>query len=247
MTPPLNRRCVGQATPLGPRRIADAAGPPAACRARKRARCRVTAGSAAYGNPSSWRPTCRRRAGISSDRDVGEESVDEHLRPDRSRRSSPRSMPPISRVPLPSTVTGCASRAGSANSVSFATRRLVPQRLQLPGVDAVSLLLEPLLHQARERQIHVVAAEQDVIANRDALEREIAVVLADQDQAEVGRAAADVAHEHEIAGAQLPPPAIAGAVDPGVAGGLRLLEQGHVREPGDLGRAQRQRARFFVE
>ena len=55
----------------------------------------------------------------------------------------------------------------------------------------------------RERQVHVVAAEQDVIADRDALEREIAVVFADENQAEVGRAAADVAHEHEIADAEL--------------------------------------------
>ena len=56
-------------------------------------------------------------------------------------------------------------------------------------------LLEALLHDAREGEVHVVAAEQDVIADRDALEREVAVVLADENQAEVGRAAADVAHE----------------------------------------------------
>ena len=37
--------------------------------------------------------------------------------------------------------------------------------------------LEPLLQQAREREIHVVAAEQDVLADRDALEREVAVAL----------------------------------------------------------------------
>ncbi len=73
---------------------------------------------------------------------------------------------------------------------------LVPQRLQLPGVDAVAFPLEALLHEAGEGEVHVVAAEQDVIADRDALEREVAVVLADEDQAEVGRAAADVAHQH---------------------------------------------------
>ena len=111
----------------------------------------------------------------------------------------------------------------------------------------MALLLEPVLNEAGERQIHVVAAEQDVIANRDALERQIAVVLAHQNQAEVGRAAADVADQHEVAGPQLPPPAIARAIDPGVAGRLRLFEQGHPGEPGDLRRAQRQRARFFVE
>ena len=111
----------------------------------------------------------------------------------------------------------------------------------------MALRLEALLHDAREREVHVVAAEQDVIADRDALEREVAVVLADEDQAEIGRAAADVAHEQQVADAELPPPALARAVDPRIAGGLRLLEQRHAREAG-LGRgAKRQLARLFVE
>ena len=78
----------------------------------------------------------------------------------------------------------------------------MPQRLQLPGVDAVPGRFEPLLQQARERQVHVVAAEQDVIADRDALERQVAVALADGDQAEVGGAAADVADQDEVADAR---------------------------------------------
>ena len=49
--------------------------------------------------------------------------------------------------------------------------RLVPQPVQLPGVDSVPLLLEPRLQHAREREIHVVAAEQDVLADGHALER----------------------------------------------------------------------------
>ena len=124
---------------------------------------------------------------------------------------------------------------------------LVPQRLQLPGVDAVSFPFEPLLHDVRQRQVHVVAAEQDVIADRDALEREVAVALADRDQREVGGAAADVAHQHDVADAQLPAPAVARAVDPRVEGGLRLLEQRDVREAGGVRRLQRQLARHRVE
>jgi hypothetical protein len=38
-------------------------------------------------------------------------------------------------------------------------------------------LLEPLLEQARQREVHVVAAEQDVLADGHALERQIAVPL----------------------------------------------------------------------
>ena len=124
---------------------------------------------------------------------------------------------------------------------------LVPERLQLPGVDAVAVQFEPLLDEPRQREIHVVAAEQDVIANRDALEREVAVVLADENQAEVGGAAADVAHQHEVADAKLPPPRVAGAVDPGVARGLRLFEQRDVLQPGRFRGAQRQLARVLVE
>ena len=58
---------------------------------------------------------------------------------------------------------------------------------------------EPRAHRVRERQVHVVAAEQDVIADRDPLEGERAALLADRDQREVGGAAADVADEHDVA------------------------------------------------
>ena len=70
--------------------------------------------------------------------------------------------------------------------------------------------LETLLQQAREREVHVVAAEQDVLADGDALERELAIRARHGDQAEVGRAAADVADEDQVAdrrrgGASRPP------------------------------------------
>src|SRR4051794_26342204 len=101
----------------------------------------------------------------------------------------------------------------------------MPQCLKLPRVDAMPFAFETLLRNAGQRQIHVVAAEQDVIANGDALQREIPVLLADQNQTEVGRAAADIADQHQVAGAELPPPAVTGAVDPRIARRLWLLEQ----------------------
>src|ERR1700726_3906502 len=100
---------------------------------------------------------------------------------------------------------------------------LMPQGVELPPIDAVTLVFEALLCDAGQCQIHVVAAEQDVIADRDALEREIAVSLADQNQAEIGRPAADVTYQDEVADTQLPAPAVARAVNPCVAGGLRFL------------------------
>ena len=46
---------------------------------------------------------------------------------------------------------------------------LVPELLELPRVDAVAGALELLLQPSRERQIHVVAAQQDVLAHGDAV------------------------------------------------------------------------------
>ena len=101
----------------------------------------------------------------------------------------------------------------------------------------MALLFEPLLQQTRERQVHVVAAEQDVLADGHALKRELAVLLGDGDQGEVGRAAADVADEDEVADLDPLAPAVALRVEPGVEGGLRLFEQRDVLEPGGLGRS----------
>ena len=54
---------------------------------------------------------------------------------------------------------------------------LMPQRLELPGVDAVTVAFQALLGAAGQRQIHVVAAKQDVIADRDPIERQVAVAV----------------------------------------------------------------------
>ena len=46
----------------------------------------------------------------------------------------------------------------------------MPEAVQLPGIDAVAQGLKALLQNARQCQVHVVAAQQDVIANGDALQ-----------------------------------------------------------------------------
>ena len=98
-----------------------------------------------------------------------------------------------------------------------------------------------------EREVHVVAAEQDVIADRDALEREVAAVVANLDQREVGRAAADVAHEHDVAGLQILAPRLAARREVRVERGLRLLEQRDLVEAGLARRDDRQLARDRIE
>ena len=137
--------------------------------------------------------------------------------------------PPIRREPRPRSVTGRSRCDGSVRSDSFASRHLMPEPVELPGVDLVPGGLEPLLREARQREVHVVAAEQDVLADRDALEGEIAVALGDGDQAEVGGAAADVADEDQVADRDATAPGVAEAVDPRIESSLRFLEQSHLR------------------
>ena len=129
----------------------------------------------------------------------------------------------------------------------FGDARLVPQPVQLPRVDTMARGFEPALQKTREREIHVVAAEQDVIADGDAFERQLAVAFGDGDQAEVRRAAADVAHEHEVADFDAPAPLLPARVEPGVECRLGLFEQRDVLEPRALRGSQRQLARLLVE
>ena len=124
---------------------------------------------------------------------------------------------------------------------------LMPELLQLPRVDAVPGRLELLLDPARQRQVHVVAAQQDVLAHGHSAEHERAVLLAGRDEAEVGGPAADVAHQDEVADLDALAPALALGGQPGIQGGLRLLEQAHAGQSGLRGGPQGQLARLLVE
>ena len=76
---------------------------------------------------------------------------------------------------------------------------------------------------------------KQVIADGEARQGEVAGFFADLDQREVGRAAADVGDEHEVADRR---PACASRrrrVEPGVERGLRFFEQREVLEPGGAG------------
>ena len=83
-------------------------------------------------------------------------------------------VPPTSPVPLPRIVTGCsfAFEPGSS-SFSLATRQLRPQRLVLPAVDPRALLRQSVRHHAGQREIDVVAAQQNVLAHRHAVQARV--------------------------------------------------------------------------
>ena len=123
----------------------------------------------------------------------------------------------------------------------------MPEHLHLSGVELDPLGSELLRGGVGQRQVHVVAAEQDVIADGDPLERQVALDLADRDQREVGGAAADVAHQDHVTDGELLAPAVAGLAQPRVERRLRLLEQRHVRQARVGGGAHRELARDRVE
>src|SRR5579871_519621 len=106
---------------------------------------------------------------------------------------------------------------------------------------------QALLQKACQRQIHIVAAQQDMVANSDALQHQFAVLFGDHNEAEVRRAASDVAYENEIADLDSAAPRIALAFEPSIERSLGLLEQGDVLIPGAFGSASGQFTCFFIE
>ena len=72
------------------------------------------------------------------------------------------------------------------------------QGKELPRVDRLSRCFELPLECVGQCEIHVIAAEQDVLAHADALDLKVAIFFADRDKAEVSRSAAHVADEDDV-------------------------------------------------
>src|SRR6056297_139388 len=78
------------------------------------------------------------------------------------------------------------------------------------------------------RQIHVVAAEDQMPSHSDAMKLHLISRLArwlDSDQSQVGCSAPDVTNQNQLAGADQVLPVVTVPIDPGVKGGLRFLNQ----------------------
>src|SRR5439155_13238748 len=82
----------------------------------------------------------------------------------------------------------------------------------------------------RKRDVHVVAAEEQMIADGDALERERRAVELRLDEREVGRTAADVDDEDPRGAAERVLPLALVGREPGVERGLRLFQERQRRE-----------------
>ena len=112
---------------------------------------------------------------------------------------SSRSVPPISFAPRLCTTIGALAGGVVAEQRLLREPARVDEAVPLQRVELLAGLRDDaLLDDLREREIEVVAAEQQVIADRGA--REAVAVGVDVDQREVGRAAADVEHQHALAG-----------------------------------------------
>ncbi len=139
-------------------------------------------------------------------------------------------VPPTSREPRPRTVTACASAPWSSKSRSFAWRHCSHSDCSCSVSMRCPACSRVCWTDARQGEVHVVAPEQDVVPHGHAGQREIAGGFRDRDEAEVGGAAPDVAHEHEVADADPLAPPIAHVIEPRVEGRLRLFEEPHRRE-----------------
>ena len=137
--------------------------------------------------------------------------------------------------PREGTAIGTSVSVLSSNRVILALETACMRVRNCQEFERLPLGLQPGLHGVGECQVHIVAAEQDVLADADAFEFELAVDVGDGDQAEIGGSATDVADEDDVAGGDEVMPGFSGLRGPGVEGGLRLLQQGDVAETGGFG------------
>ena len=117
----------------------------------------------------------------------------------------------------------------------------------MPGVEFLAFGGEPLIDGVCKREIHVVATQQDVVADGHTGERHVAVFGGHRNERKVGGAAADVHDQHHVAGLDLFAEAFAHLLKPRVERRLRLFNQRDVWQAGLLRGFQREVARGGIE
>ena len=105
-----------------------------------------------------------------------------------------------------------------------------------------------LLHDMCQRQIKIIAAQQQMIAHRNAMELQTATFPRSHvNQAEVRCAATDVAHQDCLAGRHDLVPFVAVCIHPGIERGLRFFQQHDSRQPGNARGGDSQFPSDFIE
>ena len=100
-------------------------------------------------------------------------------------------------------VTGAAAFFGFGEERFLGVAAGVTQGHALGRVEAVHPLGQRGGDRVGQRQVHVVAAEQDVLAHGQAGKDQVAPLIGHRDQGEVGGAAAHVADQNDIADFEL--------------------------------------------
>ena len=154
------------------------------------------------------------------------------------------SVPPTSDDPAPSTVISTLFRLASASMRSLAAAHC---RRRAGALADRKLRAEFRFHQPGQREIQIVAAEQQVLAHRRARKLDAVAIAMHADQREIAGAAADVAHQHQlpVEKALLRLRQMIG--DPGIKRRRRLFHQRELFDPGGMRGLHGQLARFFVE
>ena len=99
----------------------------------------------------------------------------------------------------------------------------------------------------RKRQVHIVAAQKNVIADGDTRELKIAVFLSDADERKIGCPSADIHDENDVSQFDLLAKTVSSLFQPRIKRRLRFFNQGDVFKTRDLGRLNRQLARCCIK
>ena len=141
----------------------------------------------------------RRLARLVVERDAGQEPVDQQLADFVARRLRPAARRRSASRPPPGRLTVSRSGASLPSSVSLTCWQMRTSTAHWPRLE-LAVAGQPLFEVMGQGQVEVVAAEDQVIADGDAVELDLAAfAAADADQREVGRAAADVADQDLLA------------------------------------------------
>src|SRR6266700_1465251 len=98
----------------------------------------------------------------------------------------------------------------------------------------------------RKRQVHIVAAQKNVIADGDTRELKSAVFLSDAYERKIGCSSADIHDENDVSQFDLLAKTVSGLFQPRIERRLRFFNQGDVFKTRDLGRLNRQLARCCI-
>ncbi len=123
----------------------------------------------------------------------------------------------------------------------------MPELMPSFGIERARLAQKLHLDMSSERQIHVVAAQHQVVADRQSIEAQPFFPLADGDNGEIGGAAPHVTDQNDLSRRHLLPPVRLVPRQPGIEGGQWLLDQHHPGQPGLARGRDGQFARHLVK